>query len=206
MCIHLCSNLKQLEKESIDTYVQRLNSVIDGSLVEDAAMKNRIIKNAITTNTRHKELQQYIFRKGDALTLKQILKRAREIETGEVSRSLLSNAPATEHAFSVNANAVVSECDRCGYLHSADGRCRATGQECSKCGLKGHFQSKCKTPGYKWRKPHLSERDNSSKSGSWHKNRRNRSQKRFKNRNYDNTKGQNSSINHNKRHQSTNSQ
>lgn len=167
---HIFRQMKQTERERIDTFVIRLREQAERCDFENQLEEN--IKDQITSGCTSNLLRRKILGRGDR-TLDDILNQARILEVVEQQqRSFESsdNSPKpNESKTPYKANTEVCKidfkrkfngqrrdrarfeakfngtCGRCGFRgHKAnDEKCPAKGKECTKCGGLNHFAKKC---------------------------------------------------------------
>ena len=142
--------------ETVDQFVTRLRKLAATCEFSDVAKE---IKSAVIQNCLSKRLRRYALRE-DALTLDNLMAKARSLEASEMEASGMERKLPTEEANLVSqkqqskASRQMNKptpsnnktCRQCGltWPHNAK-PCPAKGQVCHKCGKQNHFARMCLT-------------------------------------------------------------
>ena len=142
--------------ETVDQFVTRLRELAATCEFGDVAKE---IKSAVIQNCLFKRLRRYALRE-DALTLDNLMAKARSLEASEMEASGMEKRLPTEEANLVSQTqqpkadtqlrkptpSNTKTCRQCGltWPHNAI-PCPAKGQVCHKCGKQNHFAKMCLT-------------------------------------------------------------
>jgi transposase InsO family protein len=133
--------LKQLENESIDTYVDKLHRMAKNSTYTDAE-RDKVILSCMAKNVYNNKVKIYILSQQNP-TVADVLARARTIESVAASLSIMEK---DEREDAINAISSAEQCEACGENHGPESHCRGIERECYNCFEKGHIAKMCKQP------------------------------------------------------------
>ena len=141
----------QMPTESIDEYITRCRLPASRCKFTDVMETNIRLTEQLIVGTRHREVQEKLLEKGDALdSLDMALDIARTYEATqahlaqmpEASKST-STPTSVSEVRSKHRSPQQSKCERCGGNHGE--KCPAHGDFCRQCGKKNHTGQKCVT-------------------------------------------------------------